>query len=84
VDLFLKLVPGLEPEARAETLRLLTDEGVRDVRRLFPDATDADLKNHYVAAVDTAAELKRLVRLLGAREEVEFVHAGEKRSPRHS
>jgi hypothetical protein len=82
VNLFLKFVPGMEPAEHAETLRLMEDEGVRDVRRLFPDATDVDLKNHYVAVVDTAAKLKRLLDLLGSRQDVEFVHGGERRSRR--
>lgn len=82
MDLFFKFVPGMEPAAQAETFRLLETEGARDVSRLFPQATDPDLKNHYVAAVGTATKLKRLIRLLRSREDVEFAHAGAPRAPR--
>jgi hypothetical protein len=80
MQLFLKFGPGAEPAARRKALRLLEQEGAKDVHRLFPESSDPELMGHYVATIETSAKLNELIRKLQARKEVEFAQAGARRT----
>jgi hypothetical protein len=58
---------------------VLSAEGAKNIRRLFPATGDKALSSIYVFDISTADKGRRLIKLLDASKDVEFVEGEVRR-----
>ena len=75
---------GAVPEtARLKQARTLIAQGAKSVRRLFPKVTDSESTSLYIVEVEEESAGKKLLDLLQATREVEFVEPEARRKLIH-